>query len=58
MLLAGNGSQAALLKAVVEEVGSAADNAIPIIVVLVHGGPIALDHAGVDAVLDAFYPGS
>ena len=57
MLLAGNGSQAALLEAVVEEVGNGGDTAIPIIVVLVHGGPIALDHAGVDAVLDAFYPG-
>ena len=53
MLLAGNGSQAALLKEVIEGVNSD----VPIIVVLVHGGPIAWDHDGVDGILDAFYPG-
>lgn len=53
LLLAGNGSQAALLKAIVDEV----NGSIPIVVVLIHGGPIAWQHDNVDSILDAFYPG-
>ena len=48
--LAGNSSQHSLLAAIVA-------TGKPVVVVLINGGPIAWDHTGVAAVLEAFYPG-
>jgi hypothetical protein len=48
--LAGNRSQHSLLAAIVA-------TGKPVVVVLINGGPIAWDHTGVAAVLEAFYPG-
>eukprot|EP00949_MAST-11_sp_MAST-11-sp1_P001970 g1970.t1 len=48
MELAGNGSQTALLEEMIKVKES---RNIPLIVVLIHGGPIAWNHEGVDAIL-------
>lgn len=50
LVLAGNGSQAELLRAVVAVQPN-------VVVVLVNGGPVDLNHTGVASILEAFYPG-
>jgi len=48
--LPGNGSQQALIDAITKVNPN-------IVVVLIHGGPMAFDHSKVPAILDAFFPG-
>ena len=50
LALAGNGSQAALLRSVIAVQPN-------VVVVLINGGPISWNHTGVSAILEAFYPG-